>query len=145
MTIPAERKTVLMPRRREVLRLTGAWVGTVAAGLATASPAQARSRAFPATALRGDIRFAEAPEILLNGRPTRLAPGARVRDLGNLIVTPGSLLGQRAVVNYTLDDLGNVRDVWLLTPEEAARRWPRTAAEAERLVFDPAAQTWSRP
>ena len=97
------------------------------------------------TALRGDIQFGEAPEILLNGSPTRLGPGARVRDPGNLIVTPGALLGRRVAVLYTVEDLGNVREVWLLTPEEASRRWPRTPAEAERLVFEPASQTWSRP
>ena len=129
-------------RRRLVL-------AAAVAALATLSPvptrAQSANRIFPTTALRGDIQFGEAPEILVNGRPARLAPGARIRDTGNLVVTPAPLLGRRAVVNYTLDDLGNVRDVWLLTAEEATRRWPRTPAEAERLVYDPASQSWSRP
>ena len=143
MPSPDERDTVSTPRRRRALL-------AAAAGLAVAmavgpSRAQAPGRAFPQTALRGDIRFGESPEILLNGRPMRLAPGARIRDPGNLVVTPGPLLGARMVVNYTIDDLGNVRDVWLLTPDEATRRWPRTPDEASRLVFEPAAQTWSRP
>ena len=107
--------------------------------------AQQVARTFPSTALRGDIQFGEAPEILLNGRPMRLGPGSRIRNVGNLIVTPAPLLGQRAAVLYTVDDLGNVRDVWLLTSDEAQRRWPRTPEDAERLVFDPASQSWSRP
>ena len=124
-----------------------AFVAGVALAAATSGAARAQqvSRTFPMTALRGDIQFGEAPEILLNGRPTRLGPGARIRNVGNLVVTPAPLLGQRAVVLYTVDDLGNVRDVWLLTPEEATRRWPRSPEEAERLVFDPASQSWSRP
>ena len=124
-----------------------AGLALVCAGVAIGSavPAQQVVRPFPITALRGDIQFGEAPEILLNGQPTRLGPGSRIRSVGNLIVLPAPLLGQRAAVLYTVDDLGNVRDVWLLAAEEAARRWPRTPAEAERLVFDPASQSWSRP
>jgi hypothetical protein len=138
----SERATAAMLRRRRVLSVSGAALVTVAAGRSTAQPV---GRHFPMTALRGDIQFGEAPEILLNGRPTRLSPGSRIRDTGNLGIVPGQLLGRRAVVNYTVDDLGNVRDVWLLTPEEATRRWPRNRAEAERLVYDPATQSWSRP
>jgi hypothetical protein len=33
----------------------------------------------------------------------------------------------------------------VLRPEEAARPWPTTPQEAASLLFDPAAQTWSRP
>jgi hypothetical protein len=126
--------------RRSLLVLAASAL-PVAAALAQ----PAANRVFPMTALRGDIQFGEMPEILVNGRPARLSPGARIRDTGNLVVTPAPLIGRRAVVNYTVDDLGNVRDVWLLTAEEASRRWPRTPAEAERMVFDPASQSWSRP
>lgn len=116
--------------------------------LATALPAHAQvQRNFPATALRGELRVTQPPEVLLNGAPARLAPGARIRDTQNMMVMSGALAGgSPLVVNYTLDTQGGVLDVWLLTERERARQpWPRTPAQARTWVFDPAAQTWSRP
>jgi|JRYF01.1.fsa_nt_gb hypothetical protein len=103
-------------------------------------------RPFPATALRGELRFGQAPEVTLNGQPARLAPGARIRGTDNLLQLSGSLAGQTHVVHYTVDPYGLLLDVWLLTPAERARQpWPRSAAEAAAWRFDAAAQTWSRP
>lgn len=103
-------------------------------------------RPFNATALRGDIAFTAPPEVLLNGQPVRLAPGARVRGPDNMSVLPTQLTGQRIVVNYTQDMLGQPLEVWLLRPSEAAQNpWPRSRAEAQSWVFDAATQTWSRP
>jgi hypothetical protein len=63
-----------------------------------------------------------APEVLINGKPARLAPGARIRGSNNLLATPISLFGQKLPVRYTLDTYGLVLDVWVLTPEEQAVR-----------------------
>ncbi len=117
------------------------------AALALALPAAAQvQRNFPATALRGTLEVTQPPEVLLNGTPARLAPGARIRGNDNLLQMSGRLLGQRYVVDYTLDIGGLVMDVWLLTPQEAARQpWPTTPAQAAAWRFDPLAQTWSRP
>ena len=119
----------------------------LAAALACALPAAAQvQRNFPATALRGTLAITQPPEVLLNGAPARLAPGARIRGTDNLLVLSGGLIGQRFVVDYTVDIAGLVMDVWLLTPQEAARQpWPTTAAQAAAWRFDPMAQTWSRP
>jgi len=58
----------------------------------------------------------------------------------------GSVLGTPLAVNYTMDTYGLVKDVWILTPAEAARKpWPTSAEEAQAWTFDPVAQTWSRP
>jgi hypothetical protein len=121
---------------------------TFAAGALLALSAHAQlavQRGFPATALRGTLAIVAAPEVVLNGQPARLSPGARVRDTNNLIVQSGALGNTRLVVNYTRDLDGLVREVWVLRPEEAARPWPTTPQEAASLLFDPAAQTWSRP
>jgi len=118
---------------------------TAAACLSAPAAAQVQ-RAFPQNALRGAVVIGIAPEIQLNGTLARLAPGARIRDANNMAVVPSALIGDRYLVNYTVDTSGLVKDVWILRPEEAAvRPWPTTPAEAQAWVFDPAAQVWTKP
>lgn len=103
------------------------------------------TRPFPATALRGVLVVTAPPEILLNGEPARLSPGSRIRGPNNLLVLSASLVNQNLLVHYTLQPGGLIHDVWILSPEEAARKpWPSTPAEAQRWQFDAAAQTWTR-
>ena len=113
---------------------------------ATALPLAAQtSRPFPATALRGALQVTQAPELQLNGHAARLSPGARIRGADNMLQLSASLTGQSLLVHYTLEPSGLVHEVWILTPDEAARKpWPSTAAEAQRWEFNPAAQTWTR-
>ena len=119
----------------------------VVAAATFAAPALAQvQRPFPPDALRGTIIFGQPPVIALNGKETRLAPGARVRGSNNMIVMTGELIDGKAIVNYTIDASGLVRDVWILRPEEVKMRpWPVSAAEAAAWSFDPAAQTWTKP
>jgi hypothetical protein len=115
------------------------------AALAAALPAQAQ-RLFENNALRGELVVTMPPEALLNGRPARLAPGARIRNAQNMILVSGSVLEQKLVVNYTLDPMGMLRDVWILTEEEARRQpWPRTIEESRAWQFDPPNQRWIKP
>lgn len=120
----------------------------VAAALATPLAVQAQTvqpRTFPANALRGALQVTQPPEVLLNGQAGRLSPGARIRGTNNLQQMSGALVGEKLLVHYTMDTLGNVHLVWILTPEEAARRpWPTTAEEAQTWAFNPAEQTWTR-
>lgn len=123
----------------------------LAAALATtllhAVPAAAQApRNFPATALRGELVVTDPPNVLVNRQPARLAPGARIRGADNLLQMSGAVIGQKLVVLYTLDPLGLVLDVWVLTPAELARKpWPTTPQQAATWAFNPDAQTWSRP
>lgn len=130
-----------LPRFASLRRLLLLWA---MACLALPAAAQVQ-RNFPQDALRGALVFGESPEVALNGRPARLAPGARVRDGNNLSVVPGPLLGGRFAVHYTVDTLGLLREVWILRPDEAAVRWPTNVQEAQRWAFDPAANAWYRP
>ena len=104
-------------------------------------------RAFPPTALRGAIVMSDPPDITLNGKAARLAPGSRIRNQNNMLEMAGALAGQRLLVNYTFENTtGLVKDVWILRAEEAAvRPWPTTLEEAQSWIFDPAAQTWTKP
>jgi len=111
------------------------------------APAAAQvQRAFPQNAMRGALVVGEPPEVTLNGQPARLAAGARIRNQNNLLEMSSALIGQRLLVNYTLENGNLVKDVWILRAEEAAvRPWPTTLEELQTWSFDPAAQVWTKP
>ncbi|MEO7335840.1 MAG: hypothetical protein ABIV63_04580 [Caldimonas sp.] len=115
--------------------------------LAAAMPAAAQARAFPQNALRGAMVFGNEGQITLNGRAASLTPGSRVRDQANRIVLPVSLAGAKWLVHYTVEIGGaQVRDVWILRPEEAAiRPWPTTLEQANTWVYDATTMTWVKP
>jgi len=112
-----------------------------------ALPASAQvQRNFSAKALRGEVVFGTPPQVTLNGKPARLAPGARIRDANNMLLMSGTLVGGKAVVNYTTELEGMLQDVWILSPAEAARKpWPSTDREAQTWLFNVDNQTWTKP
>lgn len=114
---------------------------------ATCVVAQAQThRTFPANALRGELVITQFPDALLNGKPARLAPGARVKGDTNLWIAPAGLAGQKLVVHYTVETSGLLQDVWVLNPVELANKpWPTTPAEAASWTFIPGNQTWVKP
>ncbi|MDH4059632.1 MAG: hypothetical protein OEU94_02340 [Aquincola sp.] len=115
------------------------------AALAIALPAHAQ-RVFERDALRGELVVTAPPLALLNGKPARLAPGARIRNAQNLLQLTGSILEQKLLVHYTVDGFGQLQNVWILTEAEAAKRpWPTTVEEATRWSFDPTRQVWVKP
>lgn len=116
----------------------------IACALAMPAAAQAQ-RNFSDKALRGELVFGTPPEITLNGKPARLAPGARIRDENNLVQMSATLAGRKLVVNYTTELEGSLLDVWILSRSELERKpWPTTEKEAQTWLFDPTAQTWTR-
>jgi hypothetical protein len=128
-------------------RCIAAALAALTLSLGIAAPAAAQpQRNFPADALRGALVIGDPPLATLNGQVTRLAPGARIRGQNNLLVLSGTLSGQRLLVHYTLDTQGLLRDVWILTADEAMKKpWPTSAEEAGVWTFDPVAQAWTRP
>ena len=106
---------------------------------------QALQRNFPKEALRGSIVFFAPPAIAMNGVNTQMAPSYRIHGTNNLLVMSSQLAGLKATVDYTVDLQGAVREVWILTPAEAAKTWPTTAAQAAAWTFDAIAQTWTKP
>ncbi len=107
------------PRRRYI-----AWALTacLTAGLLvpTASIGETAMRPFPASAKRGTFEVKAPPEVLIDGTPARLSPGARIRGTNNMLVMSGQIIGKSLTVNYTRDPLGAVHEVWILTEAEAA-------------------------
>jgi len=119
-------------------------LAAVSLSLICAHPVQAQThRPFPVHALRGELVVLQTPDVSLNGKPARLAPGARVRGDTHMLQQPASLSGQKLTVHYTVDPTGLLMDVWVLNPAELANKtWPRTPQEAASWAFEPGTQTW---
>ncbi len=84
------------------------------------SPAVAQTmRQFPATAKRGLLVVTAPPEVLIDGKRVRLSPGARIKNVNNMLVLSASLAGTSVPVVYLLDAQGMVHEVWLLSTQEA--------------------------
>ena len=80
--------------------------------------AQGSVRTFPATAQRGVMQITSPPDLLMNGQPERLSPGARIRGTNRMLVMSGSLVGQQWWVNFLREPNGLIHDVWILTNDE---------------------------
>jgi hypothetical protein len=116
-----------------------------AAVVASSASAQVQ-RNFPREALRGDLVVGAFPEASLNGKPARFAPGARIFGLSNTFELPHTIAGRKAKVHYTVDMQGQLRDVWILRPDEAAKEpWPATREQAAQWQFDYVGQRWTKP
>jgi hypothetical protein len=86
-----------------------------------ANIAHAQLRSIPPDTERAYMRYLHENVIELNGKPEKLAPGIRIRDTANRIITPTSV-PPFALVKYRRDASGAVREVWILTPQEAEQR-----------------------
>jgi hypothetical protein len=78
-------------------------------------------RPFPPNAVRGILSITQPPDVLMDGKPDRLSPGARIRGANNMLVLSGTLMGQALRVNYTREPNGSIHQVWVLTDREAQR------------------------
>ncbi len=101
-------------------------------------------RTLPPASLRGEIVLTNPPEVTLNGKPDRLAPGSRIRGMNNMLVMPGAAIGQKLIVNYTRESYGLIMDVWVLRDDERAKLWPKTVEDAAKWSFDPLNHTWTK-
>ena len=89
--------------------------------LSLAGGAAAQLRTLPRDAERGEVRHVQGMTIAIDGNERRLAPGAQIRDASNLVIVP-SAIPAGSLAKYVTDAEGMVRQVWLLTPQEAAQR-----------------------
>ena len=89
----------------------------------TAEPPR-QVREFPKEALRGELTVLAPPDITLNGKPARLSPGSRIRDINNHLVLSAALANQKHTVNYIADNMGQLHQAWILTPEEIKLKRP---------------------
>ena len=90
------------------------------AAAAVATSASAQLRSIPDDAKRGAIRHLQDMVVEVDGKPQRLSPGAQVRDSENRLVVPASV-APGTIVKFRVDDSGMIRQVWILSPQEAAQ------------------------
>lgn len=81
----------------------------------------AAPRTFPANAKRGALSAGVYPQVTIDGQVQRLSPGAKILSKQNLIVMLPTLMNNVYTVNYTVDQLGLIDKVWILTDEELAQ------------------------
>ena len=105
-----------MPKSPAFLLLASA-LFLAAAPVAVQAQQQVR-RVFPADSQFGRMSFGQPPAIAIDGEPQMLAPGTRIRNQQNFMVLSGTLIGQTHMVRYTRAAGGQLREVWILTPEE---------------------------
>ena len=79
--------------------------------------AAAQLRPIPEDAQIGVMRHLEVMTVEVDGLPQQLSPGAQIRDTENRIILP-SALPPGSIVKYVRDPDGQIRRVWILTPEE---------------------------
>jgi hypothetical protein len=85
-----------------------------------AGSAHAQARNIPEEAKAGELSHLQDMFVSINGVAVRLAPGVQIRDQANRLVVP-TAVPAGSQVKYVLDQAGFVRQVWILTPEEARR------------------------
>ena len=88
--------------------------------------AQTIGRPIPPQAQRGTLVVTQPPNVLLNGQPDRLSPGARIRGDNNLLTLSGTLVGKTLAVRYVREPSGHIYEVWILTAAEAQQSHPAT-------------------
>ena len=92
------------------------------AGLAFVPIAPAAAQGFvreaPKDVVRGRLTVTAPPQVMLDDKPDRLSPGARIRGLDNLLILSASVVGQDLPVVYRRDAAGLIHEAWVLTPAE---------------------------
>ena len=83
--------------------------------------AQGIQRSAPKDVVLGQMTVTLPPVITMDGKPDRLSPGSRIRDLNNMLVLSGGMAGKTFPVVYRRDAAGLVHEVWILTAEEYSK------------------------
>lgn len=98
------------------------WIALALLGLSLATGAafaQGIVREAPKDVKPGLMAVSATPPIIsMDGKPDRLSPGVRIRDLNNMLVLTGGLANQTVYTVYRRDPSGLVHEVWLLTADE---------------------------
>lgn len=71
------------------------------------------TREVPPDALKGRMTSLQFPQVSIDGRTYRLAPGARIYRPDRSMTTPNQVAAETPV-RYVLDAQGNIKSVWIV-------------------------------
>ena len=127
-----------------LLSRTALTLGLILAGSAYAQHfAPDGQRTFPSDVERGEMTVLQGTVVQMGSAQEQLAPGARIFNLHNRVQLPVTLAGQKQLVNYRRNAMGQIHTVWLLSAQEAQttpRKHPNqrqafpSLAERQRMV-----------
>ncbi len=80
----------------------------------------APNRIIPESAEYGVMVPPVGRQVRIDGEAMMLSPGAKIRNMYNRIILPGTLI-RPVTVRYTQNLTGQVHRVWIITPAEDAR------------------------
>jgi len=89
------------------------------AGTAPAHAQQQRPVQLPPDARYGELKAFAYPRAQIGKETLHFSPGAKIFNTQNLIIMPATMPATAQVL-YKLDMQGQVAQLWLLTPQEAA-------------------------
>jgi hypothetical protein len=75
------------------------------------------SNRLPDGSILGTMDSIQLSNVTIDGKPMRLAPGARIMTPSNTSITPDHV-PPNSRIRYKLDASGQVSQVWLLPPEK---------------------------
>ena len=81
----------------------------------------AEERVFPAQTKRGKLTITAQGDVIIDGKLRNITPSTRVYSEEGLIVPIASVAANKLLINFTLNDFGDVEKIWLLTADEASR------------------------
>ncbi len=117
--------------RARLIQVAFAAVAGLSFALPSAALAQGFQRDAPKDVVPGQLTLTAPPEVTMDGKPDRLSPGSRIRDLNNMLVLTGSVVGQTLPVVYRRDSAGLVHEAWILTAEEYSKLGGTSGSGAE--------------
>ena len=85
-----------------------------------ALPAVALDRPFPLTAARGKMTLVAYPDMTIDGKIRVLSRTVRIWNENNRLERASHLRGDKFVINYTVNNKGEIDRIWILNAEEAS-------------------------
>jgi hypothetical protein len=83
----------------------------------------AYGRDFPQDSKRGEVTQFNYPQVKIGKTVYHIPPGGRIFNEHNLIIMPAAMPATAQVI-YRLDAIGQIKSIWLLTPEEIKKFGP---------------------
>lgn len=83
------------------------------------SPGVGVLRALPEETRKGTLSLAQIGQVIIDGKPMPLSPGAQIRNELNMLILP-TMISRPVKVRYMVDWAGFVYRIWILSATEVS-------------------------